>query len=405
MSTRAGAGLSQQADAARAAAEAASMALEGVGSERADWGLVFATPAHRPHYAALLAAVQKTLGTASLAGCSGAGVMAAGEEIEDGPGIAVLAVRSDRLRAEAHLSPAGDDFGRSAAQDLGSRLPRQGLLVAFPDPFAIRPDLLLREMHAAGVVIPAVGTAAGGAPRQPATFQFFGRNVATRSLVALHVQGPLRTAVGITQGCQPLGPPCRVTRASDNTVLELDGRPALTVLRGRLPGELGESLERLGGWLFIGMPPDPSQETMAPREYLVRPLVAIDPERGALLLGEDVVEGQWIYIVLRDAQAARDDLKLMLERLGDAPGEPPPSFGLYFNCAGRGSALYGFPGVDAAFIAQRFGPLPIVGVFGNAEIAPLGGRNLLFTHTGVLVLVGEAGAAGEAAGPPAAGAH
>jgi small ligand-binding sensory domain FIST len=144
---------------------------------------------------------------------------------------------------------------------------------------------------------------------------------------------------------------------------------------------------------------------MAPREYLVRPLVAIDPERGALLLGEDVVEGQWICIVLRDAQAARDDLKLMLERLGDAPGDPPPSFGLYFNCAGRGSALYGFPGVDAAFIAQRFGPLPIVGVFGNAEIAPLGGRNLLFTHTGVLVLVGEAGAAGEAAGPPAGGAH
>ena len=403
MATRAGAGLSQQADAGRAAGEAASTALAGCGGERADWGLVFATPAHRPHYAELLAAVQKTLGTASLAGCSGAGVMTAGEEVEDGPGVAVLAVRSDRLRAEAHLSPAGDDFGRSAAQDLAGRLPSDGLLFAFPDPFAIRPDLLLREMHAAGIAMPAVGAAAGGAPRQPATFQFFGRNVATRSLVTLHVQGPLATAVGITQGCQPLGSPCRVTRSSDNTVLELDGRPALAVLRGRLPGELGESLERLSGWLFIGLPPDPKQERMAPREYLVRPLVAIDPERGALLLGEDVVEGQWISIVLRDAQAARDDLKLMLDRLGEAL--PEPRFGLYFNCAGRGSALYGFPGVDSAFIAQRFGSLPIVGVFGNAEIAPLGGRNLLFTHTGVLLLVGEAGAAGDAGGPPPGATH
>jgi small ligand-binding sensory domain FIST len=389
MATRAGVGLSQHADAARAADEAASMALGGTGGERADWGLVFATPAHRPHYAALLAAVQKTLGTATLAGCSGAGVTAAGEEIEDGPGIAVLAVRSDSLRAEAHLSPAGDDFGRSAAQDLGARLPREGLIVAFPDPFAIRPDLLLREMHAAGIGMPAVGAAAGGAPRQPATFQFYGRNVATRSLVTLHLQGPVTTAVGITQGCQPLGPPCRVTRASDNTVLELDGRPALTVLRGRLPGELGESLERLGGYLFIGLPPDPKQEHMSPREYLVRPLVAIDPERGALLLGEDVVEGQWMCIVLRDAQAARDDLKLMLEKIAASHAGWQPRFGLYFNCAGRGSALYGFPGVDAAFIARQFGSLPIAGVFGNAEIAPLQGRNLLFTHTGVLALVGE----------------
>ena len=64
-------------------------------------------------------------------------------------------------------------------------------------------------------------------------------------------------------------------------------------------------------------------------------------------------------------------------------------FGLYFNCAGRGSALYGIPGVDAAYISQRFGDLPIAGFFGNAEMAPLQDRNVLFTHTGVLALFGE----------------
>ena len=32
---------------------------------------------------------------------------------------------------------------------------------------------------------------------------------------------------------------------------------------------------------------------------------------------------------------------------------------------------------------------PIAGFFGNAEIAPLRGENRLFTHTGVLALIGD----------------
>ena len=388
MSISAGVGLSQNADAVRAAREAAGAALERIGGERADWGVLFATPAHRPQYAPLLAEAQKTLGTTSLAGCSGAGVIGAGEEVEGGHGVSVLAVRSDTLRADTHLLPGGDDFGRQAALDLAGRLPQDGILVAFPDPFAIRPQILLSELRSAGSRLPVIGGAAGSGPRVPATFQFFGRNVATRSVAALHLRGPgARGAIGITQGCQPVGPPCRVTRASENIVLMLDGRPALEVLRGRLPAGVSDALERLGGHLFVGFAPDPDQEEIHAGEYLVRPIVAIDPGRGALLLAEDVREGQPLAILLREGQAARDDLKTMLERVASRGG--PFRFGLYFNCAGRGTALYGIPGVDSAYIAQRFGDLPVAGFFGNAEMAPLQDRNVLFTHTGVLALFGE----------------
>jgi small ligand-binding sensory domain FIST len=80
----------------------------------------------------------------------------------------------------------------------------------------------------------------------------------------------------------------------------------------------------------------------------------------------------------------------MLRRLGAAMAGAAPRFGLYFNCAARGTSLYGLPGIDAAYLSGAFGELPIVGFFGNAEIAPLRGRNRVFTHTGVLALVGEA---------------
>jgi small ligand-binding sensory domain FIST len=389
MATGAGSGLSNASDPLEAAGAAAGAALERLGAGAADWGLVFATMTHRPHYAAILAEVQKSLGTPTIAGCSGAGVLACGEELEHGPGVAVLAVRSDRFSARAHLEAGGDDMGRVAARDLGRRVaPGGGLLVTLPDPFAIRPDVMLQEIDALLPGTTVVGGASGGGPRALTTFQFCGRNVATRSLAALHMTGSLRTGIGITQGCLPLGPACRVTRAAENLLLELDGRPALGVLRERLPAALADSLERLGGHLFVGLPPDDG-DAISPGEYLVRPLVAIDPDRGALLLGVDVKEGSPMLIVLRDGVAARDDLKAMLERLSGAGARRDWSFGMYFNCAGRGSALYGLSGVDSAFIGRQFGDLPLVGFFGNAEIAPLRGRNQLFTYTGVLVLCGD----------------
>lgn len=390
MATWAGAGISEAHDGVRAARQAAASALEAAGTERADWGLMFATTPHRPHFAAMLRTVQETLGTETLSGCSGSGVIGAGVEVEGDAAVTVLAVRSDQIRALPHLIPAEDDLGIGAARQLGQRIPPgPGVLLALPDPFAVRPDLMLLELAATAPGLEAVGGAAAGGARVAGTFQFHGRNVATKALAALHLSGRIRTAVGITQGCQPLGAVCRITKCSENTLLRLDGRPALQALRQRLPPALRESIERLGGHLFVGLPPDPSQQEMAPGEYLVRPIVAVDPARQAIILSEEVAAGAPIQFVLRDGQAAREDLKEMLRRLREPAGTTPWRFGLYINCAGRGASLYGLPGIDSAYLSRQFGGLPIVGFFGNAEIAPLRGANRLFTYTGVLALVGE----------------
>jgi small ligand-binding sensory domain FIST len=389
MATSAGVGLSLQTETVAAGQEAARMALEAAGTARADWGLVFATMPHRPAFAPMLAAIEKILGTSRICGCSGWGVLGAGSEVEGEPGVAVLAVHSDRIQADTHLEPSGEDFGRQAALSIGARVAdERGLLLAFPDPFAVRPDLMLETLHEAAPDTQAVGAAAAGAPRVEGTYQFRGRNVATRSLAALH----LSASFGITQGCQPLGPVFRVTACHENTVLQLDGRPALAVLQSILPAGLGQAIERLSGHLFVGLPPDPEQKLLEPGEYVVRPIVAVEPARQAILLGQEVSEGEPLLFVLREGQAARDDLKQMLGRMSEAADQERPSFGLYFNCAGRGASLYGLPGVDSAFLSRQFGTLPIIGFFGNAEIAPLRGVSRLFTYTGVLALVGEAAA-------------
>jgi len=395
MAIDAGVGLSTEersADAARAAARAA---LERSGASSADWGLVFITSPHRPHFAEMLAEIQKTRGTEFLAGCSAWGVLTGTQEVEGGPAVAVLAVRSDSLTASTFYATLGGDDLAGAAREVARQIrdPRHGLVVLLPDPAAARPDHLLHEIGRALPGCEAVGGAASGDPEVPGTFQFYGRNVASRALTGLQLTGDVHHSIGITQGCQPLGPPARVTAGDGNVILELDGRPALEVLRSRLPGSLSGTLERLARHLFVGLPPDPLQEEIQPGEYLVRQLMGIDEERGALVVAATVRAGEPLYVVLRDQQAAREDLKEMLRRVrDDASGTA--RFGLYFNCAGRGSSLYGLPGIDSAFISSTLGELPVIGFFGNAEIAPLRGRNRLFTYTGVLALIGEGGAGG-----------
>ncbi len=392
MTTEAGVGLSTGFDPVQAAREAARRALERAGAGRADWGVVFATFPHRPHYAAMLAAVQGTLGTDLIAGCSAYGVIAGSEEVEGRPAIAVLAVRSGRIVGESLFAPAPDAPGGGPAAEIVRHLAgraRPGLLVLWPDPFSVPPDQLLMTLARLAPDAPAVGAAASGDPGLNQTFQFHGRNVANRGLSGLHLSGHFRHAVGITQGCQPLGPVCRVTRGEGNVVQELDGRPALEVLRGRLPAGMRDSLERLGAHLFVGLPPDPDQDRIEPGEYLVRGLVGGDPERGALIIGGTVREGQPLLLVLREGQAAREDLKQMLARLTPESTRLPYRFGFYFNCAGRGASLYGMPGIDSAYISGTFPDLPIIGFFGNAEIAPLRGHNRLFTYTGVLALCAD----------------
>jgi small ligand-binding sensory domain FIST len=94
-----------------------------------------------------------------------------------------------------------------------------------------------------------------------------------------------------------------------------------------------------------------------------------------------------VSFLVRDADAAREDLAARVRELKAALGGRPPAFGLYFDCLGRGAGLYGEPGVDAAIIREHLGEFPLGGFFGNGELAPFMGSNLVHNYTGVLVLV------------------
>ena len=194
--------------------------------------------------------------------------------------------------------------------------------------------------------------------------------------VAFSDQVPIVTA--LTQGCTPIGPAREITRAERNIVVELDGRPAFEVFREEIGEMLARNLDRIPGFIFAGLPLAGQDGS----DYLVREIAGVDPQHGLVAVAEDVAVGQRLMFCRRDGAAAVADMQRMLETLEQRAGGATPRGGLYFSCLGRGPNLFAAERTEAAMIREHFPDLPLVGFFGNGEIA----NSRLYAYTGVLSL-------------------
>jgi small ligand-binding sensory domain FIST len=389
----AGVGLSTDTDTELAAERAAAQAAAGLPEGHADFAVAFVTAEHAAEIPELVQSISATLGTPYVVGCSAAGVIASGREVEDGPAVGVLAVRSDSLRGTPFLFGDTGDHGLTAGLHLGQRLmasrDTRDVILVWPDPYVVRPDRLLQGIDATLGAVPVAGGAASSPAPSGGTFQFSGGEVATGAVSGLRLGGDFRHHVAITQGCRPLGGPRRITSAHDNMVLEVDGVPALEALRSVAPeGFLDDPAEPIQS-MTIALLPEPGESILRANEYLVRNIVAIDPDTGVIAVAADVEEGQSILFAHREPGAAREDVARMAARAATAAPASGYRFGLYHNCLARGRSLYGREGVDSAAFARYLPGVPLLGFFCNAEIAPLRGSNHLFTYTGVLVLFSD----------------
>ena len=389
----AGVGLSTHKNTQQAGSEAAATALSRSGSDTADLALVFATTEHGANYGLLLRTVRETARATHVVGCSAGGVLTSDGEIERAPGVAVLTVRADTFSAERFFVPQLRGRGREAGTEVAARVqPHLGvdnLLVVLPDTYNFNPAAFFAGLSESAPDLPVVGGGASEDGTMGETFQLCGDTVSNDAVCGVLLSGHLHHTIGITQSCQPIGPPHTVTKSYQNLLLELDGRPAFEVFAEIVPQPLLEDLRRAAAFVFAGLPVDAERQHLARGEYLVRNIVGFDPRQGVVAIGEEVRQGQKLVFTLRDGSGSREDLKSTLEAQTQAWAGQQPGFGLYFNCASRGRGLYGFPDLDTSYMKQYLGDVPIIGFFTGCEIGPIQQQSSLHLYSGVLVLVGE----------------
>ena len=92
----------------------------------------------------------------------------------------------------------------------------------------------------------------------------------------------------------------------------------------------------------------------------------------------------------RDQTTAEADLTLashqLLTELDLSAINGTPDFGLLFSCLGRGPYFYGGIDRDLKVVTQQFPDMPLLGFYGNGEIASIGGINQLLPYSAVLSL-------------------
>lgn len=390
---RAGVGQSQRPSTAEAATEAASEAMAQGGLSRADMAVVFFTADHAAHQRELTQSICRTVGTDCVVGASGAGVLTGAGEIEGSSGIAVLAWSAPEIVGRPFifepLKGNEENLGSTFGDFLAKAGDEHSLMILLPDTYNGNPQPLLDAMAAKAGFHPVVGAGCSENGTAGATFQLCGDKIASNSLAGAYLSGGFNVHVDITQGCQPITEPMVITKAERNLIHEINGRPALEVFARLLKGPLAEDLRRALMVLFVGLPADRHENSVAGGKYLVRNIVGLDPEKGIVGVAEQVSEGEAMIFAMRDGERAREDLNQMLGRQSERLKGRKPGLGIYFNCCARGGSLYGIPGIDTAYIRQTLGDFPLIGMFGGYELAPLGRANHLFAYTGVLALVTE----------------
>src|ERR1041385_4901404 len=306
----------------------------------------------------------------------GSSVITERGEIEDQSAAAGLVWTGGRSEL-VELAPGEEnDVGPALARLLSDRTGKTApTVIAFVKPEAFGPSTLasLEDFRGTRNVVGAGTVGDPGAVGLDAS----GRRI--RGSLAVILRGVAAPAIRTTHSVRLLAPLRPITACRGAMLLEVDGEPALDVLAAQ-----GEHLSERP-LLFAVLADEPeSGPTEGGRPALVvRGIQGVDPDRRALVISEEIREGMRVAFGIRDARAARGDMEAVTRELERDIAGAAPRFGLYVNCAGRGSALYGTHDVDSKILKGRFPGLPFAGMGSSFEIAPRLGRPTLQLYSGV----------------------
>lgn len=368
---------------------------EVIRASRADLGglhahlvVLFVTVDHAPHAADIARRLKRDFPGGVVLGCTAAGVIGGGEELEERPAISLfLAHLPDVELVPFHLGRAvvGDPSGLDVAgvqRVVGEGDSAPMLLLA--DPFSCDSEALLRLLDQLNPGAVKVGGLASGAPSPGRNVLFWGDRVVTDGAVGVSLRGDVVVDAVVAQGCRPVGEPMTVTEASDNLLFAVNGEPALDVVGALLASLDAESKRLFQRSPMIGVAMDPEAATLRRGDFLLRHVVGVDPPRKGVAVGHRLQVGDRVQFHVRDPSASAEDLAEQVTRYL-AVASDAPAGALMFSCVGRGQRFYGRANYDTDLLRGLL-DAPTTGFFCNGELGPVHGRSFLHGYTCALAL-------------------
>jgi small ligand-binding sensory domain FIST len=311
---------------------------------------------------AAIKAAAKAANCTQIIGCSATGIFTEDDWVIDGPAAAAM-VFSESVFTPINFNQNNVDANSSA------------LLLTLTAPNAINTTWLQSKNARFGGV-------SGDAIGQGAYSVWANAKGASQGYCDVMLNN-LDAAIAATHGLKLLSAPGKITACKALDVQRIDNFSALNSL---------EVAWRSENKTFSPMPYHrlmavvASESALITRgEYNTISIIGDDEKTGSVTLAKPLQNGDWLSWAIRDTDAAQIDLVKTASGLRRELGHEP-EFGLLFSGIGRGPYFYNGVDQDLLLLKALYPNLPLIGFYGNGQIAPIHGVNTLLDYSAVLGL-------------------
>lgn len=377
--------------------DAVAQACDAAGSRLADspdLAIAFYSPHHLGAAREISETIHQRLAPGAVLGCVAEAVIANEREVENGPALSLWLAKWSRPVATRpfHLVLEATADGPSLFgwpdELLDSPDPARSAVLLLGDPFTFPTDRFLQRMNEESRGVPVLGGMASGIGSPGQCRLMLGGDVVDQGAVGLLLEGELGLRWVVSQGCRPIGRPLVVTKAQHNVILELGGKTPLDQLRELWPTLSERDQQLFRGGFHLGRVLDEYREEFRRGDFLIRNVMGIERQTGALIVADQVRVGTTVQFQVRDAETADEDLRTLV-RADLSRQKAGTAAALLFSCNGRGTKLFEVPDHDAMVIRREAGPIPLAGLFAMGELGPVGGQNFIHGFTASVALFSE----------------
>jgi hypothetical protein len=314
-----------------------------------------------------LAALKAAYPAARLVGCTTGGEIAEDEALDKSAVSAAVALKKSTIRvAKAEVTNIAESHG--AGKNLAAQLdaPDLKLIFVLSDGLMVNGSELVRgiiEGSHKDVIV--TGGLAGDGPNFKKTGVGIDGLPQSGIVAAVGFYGDnMRISYGSVGGWSIFGPERLITRAKDNVLYELDGKPALALYKQYL----GEEAEKLpGSGLLYPLSIRPANDTT---HSIVRTIVGIDEKEKSLIFAGDMPVGHIAQLM----HGSHDNLVDGAEKAAEyalrdfGKVDPKHTLGILVSCIGRNLMMGQRVSSEVEAVHRVLNNAPLVGFYSYGEI-------------------------------------